>query len=231
MKSFVLVCLVGVLALGLAGTARAEDNNAGKAATGTPAVTTPDTPATPAKQTRVERAAAEVKVQVDLAEKAMKAAADEMAKPEDKRNAKTVQNCKMLAAVAYYHASTLAKRLAGNFAKTDDKEGFLAEHEKTNLDKAVSILLELAQEARTKKDFKTAQGLYTQVLQWDPSNAIAKAGLEGLQKDMKTAQSAGGSSDNNLNNQKNYQGYKGSYNGSSWNTWSGGGGYGGYGKY
>jgi len=230
MKSFVLVCLVGVLALGLAGTARAEDNNAGKAATGTPAVTAA-APAveTPAKQTRVERAAADVKVQVDLAEKAMKAAADEMAKPADKQNLKAVQNYKMNAAAVYYRASTLAKRRAADFAKTDDKEGFLAENEKPNLDKAVSILLELAQEARTKKDFKTAQGLYTQVLQWDPSNAIAKAGLEGLQKDMKTAQSAGGSSDNNLNNQKNYQGYKGSYNGSSWNTWSGGGG--GYGKW
>jgi hypothetical protein len=233
MKAVTIVVLVGLLSLGLAANVWA-DGNAGKAGAAAPAVATPAAPAAPApgtaapnpsaKETRAERLADEVKAQVAAAEKLLKLCDDELAKPQDKQDAKKILGLKMNAAQTYLRAAGRAKSGAGMLAK-DEREAFLQQYEQPNRSKAISILLELAAAAKDKKDYRDAVGLYKGILQIDPENVTAQAALKLIQEELNTAKAdpakgrngGGGGSDNRIDNMKPWQGYKNDYTG--YNNW------------
>ncbi|MCX5685486.1 MAG: hypothetical protein NT049_17660 [Planctomycetota bacterium] len=197
MKSVLTASLVAVLAMCLVGNAWAEGGGV-KAAT--PAVTpaAPDADK-PIKNVALDKVVADVGVQVAQAEKLLKLADDEMAKPEDKRDLKKIKQLKINAALAYFQAAQKAKGFSVRL-KEDERPSFLDQYDKPNREKSVSILLELAEAAQKKKDYREAQSLYQEVLQIDPRNATAEAGLKALAEDMKTAKAgtnggSGGSTD------------------------------------
>lgn len=214
MKSLMAASFVGVLAFCLVASAWGEDG----ANTAAPAATAPagDKPAGAAvKNAAADKVAAEVAAKVTAAEKLLKLNEEEMAKPEDKRDIKKASNLKMNAALAYFQAAQKAKGFSVRL-KDAEKASFLDQYEKPNREKAVSILLELADAAKTKKDYANALSLYKEVLQMDPKNSSAEAGIKAITEEMKTAKAGtnngGGTSDKT--NIKDYQkGYKQDYTG------------------
>jgi hypothetical protein len=208
MKSVLTASLVAVLAMCLVGNAWGEGDSA-KATT--PAVTpaAPDAEK-PIKNAALDKVIVDVGAQVAQAEKLLKLAEDEMAKPEDKRDLKRIQQLKINAALAYFQAAQKAKGFCVRL-KDDDRQSFLDQYDKPNREKSVSILLELADAAKAKKAYRDALTLYQQVLQIDPKNAAAEAGIKALAEEMKTAKanpngSSGGSSD-----KTDIKGYQKSY--------------------
>jgi tetratricopeptide (TPR) repeat protein len=214
MKSLMAASFVGVLVLCLVASAWGEDgaNTAAPAA----AVPTGDKPAgAVVKNAAADKVAAEVTTKVTAAEKLLKLNEEEMAKPEDKRDLKKANGLKMNAALAYFQAAQKAKGFSVRL-KDDEKAPFLDQYDKPNREKAVSILLELADAAKTKKDYANALALYKEVLQMDPKNASAEAGIKAITEEMKTVKAGtsngGGSTDKT--NIKDYQkGYKQDYSG------------------
>jgi len=218
MKLTAMAGLIGVLSLGLAATAWSEegapDANKENAVTAAPAV------ATPAKDSKLEKAVADVKAQADVAERLLKLYEEEMAKPESKRNLRKAQGLRLNAAQAYFRAALKAKADSA-LLTADEKPTFLEQNEKPNREKAVALLMELAAAARQQKDFRQAKSLYADVLKIDPTNTAAQEALKSLDEEMKTAAKkgaagSGGSSDTNI---KDWQkGYKQDYSQSPANT-------------
>jgi tetratricopeptide (TPR) repeat protein len=179
MKLAIVGGLVGVLALGLAAMAWGGETPS----TPAPGAPVPGTPAP--KEDKTDKAAAGVKEQVALAEKLLKQCEEETAKPENKQDAKKIVNLKTSAAKAYLAAAMQAKRGAALFSKADEKQAFLDQYEKPNRDKAISILLELAEAAKAKKHYQEAIALYKEVLQIDPKNSAAESGLKATLEEIK----------------------------------------------
>jgi tetratricopeptide (TPR) repeat protein len=185
MKSAIVGGLVGLLSLGLVAAVWG-----GEGLSQPPGATTPPTGAaepgtTTPKPDKAEKAAAAVKEQVAVAENWIKQYDEEMAKPEKKRDAKKLTTFKLNAAKAYMAAAMQAKQGAAALPK-DEKQAFLDQYEKLNREKAISILLELADAARAKKDYRDAVTYYKDVLQVDPGNTTAEAGLKATLEEMKT---------------------------------------------
>jgi hypothetical protein len=206
-----LAGLVGVLALGLAVSAsgqnlpwKADGDN--KAPAGAPAAGAPAAPGAPAAAAegvtpaggadtaKLEKAAAPVKDILAQVAKVQKLLDDEQAKPDTKRDAKRIQNFKESIARLYLSAAQKAKAQAQSaiFTKAEDKDkqAFLDQYEKPNRDKAIALLLELANEALGKKDYRNAEGLARQILMLDPKNAEAEALIKRIAEEKATAQKA-----------------------------------------
>ena len=165
-----------LLAFGMAAVAWGEDAPAAPA------------PTPPKEEKKVvdksEIAAAAVKNQVAIAEKLMQQVSEEMAKPDGKRDAKKVDGLKLKAADTYVVAALAAVRGAATL-KPDEKQPFLDLYDKPNREKAIGILLELADAAKSKKRNQEATTLYKRVLQIDPKNQAATDGIKAVQDALK----------------------------------------------
>ena len=210
MRYAMLAGLAGVLALGLAVSAsgqnlpwKADGDN--KAPAGAPAAGAPAAPGAPAAEgvtpaggadpAKLEKAAAPVKDILAQVAKVQKLLDDEQAKPDTKRDAKRIQNFKESIARLYLSAAQKAKAQAQSaiFTKAEDKDkqAFLDQYEKPNRDKAIALLLELANEALGKKDYRNAEGLARQILMLDPKNAEAEALIKRIAEEKAAALKAG----------------------------------------
>jgi tetratricopeptide (TPR) repeat protein len=213
--------MIGVLVLCLSACAWGEEVNTDKAGAAAPPATTATTPAAgttekPAvKNLALDRTIADIAAQVAASEKLLKSCEEEMAKPEDKRDVKKAQNLKVNAALGYYRAAAKAKGFSLRL-KDDEKQSFLDQYDKPNREKAVSLLLELADAAKGKKSYQEALSLYKQVLGIEPKNAAAEAGIKAITEELKTAKatgsgSAGSGTDNTTTVKPWEQGYKKDY--------------------
>jgi tetratricopeptide (TPR) repeat protein len=165
-----------LLASGLVVTARSEE---------TPAKPADGAPKDEKKVDKTEKAAAAVKEQVAAAEKWLKQAEEELAKPENKRDAKKADTFKANASKAYVAAAMTAIRGAATL-KGDEKQAFLDQYDKPNREKAIGILLELADAAKSKRRWQEATNYYTEALKIDPKNQAAADGIKAVQTEMKS---------------------------------------------
>jgi hypothetical protein len=207
MKSVMHVGLALVLVLGLASMALAQDvpwKAGDPPKTDAPAATGAAAGETPAVATdaKTEKAAAAVKKILTQIEAAQKAGSDEAAKPAEKQSAAKIRGSKETVARLYLVASQTAKMQSSSLA-ADQKQPFLDQYDKPNREKAITGLLELANESLLKKDYRSAESIAKQVLNLDPKNAEAEALLKKIAEekaaDAKTAAKggSGGSSDKN----------------------------------
>jgi len=146
--------------------------------------------ATPATDVKVDKAAAPVKEMLIQVEKTQKLLDAETGKPAEKQDAKRIHGLKETIARLYLNASQKAKFQSASF-KGDAKQAFLDQYEKPNREKAVSILLELANDALQKKDYRSAEALARQVLACDPKNADAEALVKRIADEKAAAKTAG----------------------------------------
>jgi tetratricopeptide (TPR) repeat protein len=133
-----------------------------------------------------EKAAAPIKAQMAVAEKLLQQASEEMAKPDGKRDAKKADGFKVSAANTYVAAAMAAVRAAAAL-KGDEKTAFLTQYDTPNRENAIKIFLELADAAKANRRWQEATGFYNKVLQIDPKNEAAAAGIKAVQEGMKTA--------------------------------------------
>jgi tetratricopeptide (TPR) repeat protein len=146
--------------------------------TATPAVAPTDT-AAKTVVSMAERLGADITKQVAAVEKIIKQHDDEMAKPEGKRDVAKAMRLKLQAAAAYKQVALKAKGDAGRLKK-EEKQPFLDKFEQPNREKAIAIYLELASAAQDKKDYRTALAMFQAVLQIEPQNTSAQAGITNL---------------------------------------------------
>jgi tetratricopeptide (TPR) repeat protein len=196
MKHLLIVGLVGLIAAGFAARAWAADEVPWK--TGEPAKTegkpeegkTPSTEGNAATANvdlktaltpiQYSRAIKPIEVQLEEAEKIMKQL--EKAKAEPMQNPKQLIAIKATAA-RFYMAAALKAKAAINMLKDEEhKQAVATQYEKPSIAKMADLYNDLAQEAMMEKDFRSAISLYAQVLKIDPENAMAKAGIEAVQK-------------------------------------------------
>jgi hypothetical protein len=195
--------LVGVLALGLSMTAWAQDvpwkGEGDKPKVDAPAPGAPAAPAegaTPAPavdNAKLEKVAGPVKDVLAQIEKVQKLLDAEIAKPDEKRDAKKILGFKESIARLYLSAAARAKGQAAAL-KPEEKQPFLDQYEKPNRGKAISILMELANEALGKKDFRNAEALAKQVLVIDPTNTEAQELLKRIVEEKTAAAKSGNTS-------------------------------------
>ena len=179
MKSTIIGCLAAafLLTFGLTITAWVGETSAAPVPGATPKVEP--------KVDKAEKAAATVKAQVAVADNWLKQAEDEMAKPDNKRDVRKADAFKVKAAQAYVAAALTAFRAAATL-KDDEKQAFLEQYDKPNREKAIRILLDLADAAKSTRRWQEATNYYKQVLQIDPQNQAAADGIKAVQTGMKT---------------------------------------------
>jgi len=211
MRYAMLAGLVSVLALGLAVSAsgqnlpwKADGDN--KAPAGAPAAGAPAAPGAPAAEgvtpaggadpAKLEKAAAPVKDILAQVAKVEKLLEEEQAKPEGKGDVKKIHGFKESIARLYLSAAQKAKAQAQSaiLPKAEDKQAFLDQYQKPNRDKAIALLLELANEALGKKDYRNAETLARQILMLDPKNAEAEALIKRIAEEKAAALKAGAKS-------------------------------------
>jgi tetratricopeptide (TPR) repeat protein len=185
MKSVMTANMVGVLVLCLSACAWGEEVNADKAGAADGAAEK-----AVVKNPALDKIVADIAAQVAASEKLLKSCEEEMAKPEDKRDVKKAQGLKARAAAGYYGAAMKAKGFSVRL-KDDEKQSFMEQYDKPNREKAVSLLLGLADAAKEKKSYQEALSLYKQVLNIDPKNAAAEAGIKAITEELKTAKAKG----------------------------------------
>jgi len=193
MKSVLYGGLALVLALGFSGIASAQSvpsSGADAAKADAPPAAGAPAPAAAGTDPRMQKAAEPIKAILAQIEKAQKLLSDESAKPAEKQDAKKIRSMKEAIARLYLTASQKAKFQSASF-KGDDKQAFLDQYEKPNREKAISLLLELANEALSKKDFRGAEALAKQILALDPKNAEAEALVKKIAEDKVAAAKAG----------------------------------------
>ncbi len=237
MRHAMLVGLVSALVLGLsaaawAGAAPAKAE-AGAAAAVPAAGTTNGAPTKDPQEMRMATLTKPIKDIIAVAEKSMDLFTKETQKPAEKQNQKALTNFKLQAAGQYINATNKAKAVAAGLRKEDEKQPIIEQYEKPCREKAVSLLLDLAADAQQRKDLRAAGGLYSEVLKLDPENSTAKAALEKLVKESKTAKkgSAGGGTSTTDPNVDPNTGQPRDYGKSGqWQTpnYGGGGGWGGW---
>jgi len=212
MRYAMLASLVGVLALGLAVSASGQDvpwkaEGDNKTPAGAPAAGAPGAPAAAAEgvtpaggadTAKLEKAAAPVKEILAQIAKVQKLLDDELAKPDGKRDVKKIPAFKENIARYYLSAAQKAKAQAQSaiFTKADDKDkqAFLDQYDKPNRDKAIALLLELANEALGRKEYRNAETLARQILTLDPKNAEAEALIKRIAEEKAVVQKAGAKS-------------------------------------
>jgi hypothetical protein len=215
MKRWTMIAVLGLLAIGLAGTVWAEgvpwkkDDNAKAdadekdAAAGTASDLKSELP--PALYTRAIKP---IEEKVTAAEGAMKPYEKEMEKDEAKRNAKLLIACKDRAANMYLGAMLAAKKAEG-MVKTDaQKAAIKQQYEEPNQQKAIEMFLELAADAQQHGDLRMAVAYYRKVLSLDKDNAQAKEALTKLAQEAKESQQNGkksGSKGGSSNEKKSYE--------------------------
>jgi hypothetical protein len=202
MRSIMRGSLALVLVLGIAGIAMAEAPAEPGAAVVAPAGDAAGTAAPAAgNDAKTEKASAPVKKILTQIETAQKLCDEEAAKPTDKQDPKKVRSMKEAIARLYLTAAQTAKTQSATF-KGDEKQAFLDQFDKPNREKAVSLLLELANDSLTKKDYRNAGSIAKQVLALDPKNAEAEALLKKIAEEMaaaaKTGSKTGGSGGDSL---------------------------------
>jgi tetratricopeptide (TPR) repeat protein len=188
-----LAAMVSVLVLGLSAATWAAPVKAAEA-NAAEAVAAPGNGTAPAKDPkdlRMARLTKPIEDIIALAEKSMDMFKKENEKPAEKQNPKALTNFKLQAAGQYVNATNKAKAVAAGLRKDDEKQPVVDQFERPCREKAVSLLLELADAAQQRKDVSMAVGLYRQTLAIDPENATAKAALEKLAKDFNTAKKGG----------------------------------------
>ena len=148
-------------------------------------------PATPATDVKMDKAAAPVKEMLAQVEKTQKLLDIETGKPAEKQDAKRIHGLKETIARLYLNASQKAKFQSASFKEDAAKQAFRDQYEKPNREKAVSILLELANDALQKKDFRNAETIAKQVLACDPKNADAEALIKRIAEEKAAAKTAG----------------------------------------
>jgi len=147
---------------------------------GTPPTPAPGaTPKEAKKVDKAEKAAAPVKEQIAFAEKALQLAQEEAAKPDKTSDVKRIENLKLAAVKAYVAAAMAAKNGAGSL-KPDERQGFLDQYFKPNVEKAITVLLEVAETAKANKRYLEAVNFYKQVQQIDPQNQAAADGIKAV---------------------------------------------------
>ena len=191
MKSVMHGGLALVLVLGIAGIAMAEASAAPGAAVMAPAGDAAGTAAPAAgNDAKTEKASAPVKKILTQIETVQKQCDEEAAKPTDKQDPKKVRSMKEAIARLYLTAAQTAKTQSATF-KGDEKQAFLDQFDKPNREKSISLLLELANDSLTKKDYRNATSLAKQVLALDPKNAEAEALLKKIAEEMAAAAKTG----------------------------------------
>jgi len=188
MKSIMHGSLALVLVLGIAGIAMAEASAAPGAAVVAPAGDAAGTAAP--VDAKTEKASAPVKKILTQIETVQKQCDEEAAKPTDKQDPKKVRSMKEAIARLYLTAAQTAKTQSATF-KGDEKQAFLDQFDKPNREKSISLLLELANDSLTKKDYRNATSLAKQVLALDPKNAEAEALLKKIAEEMAAAAKTG----------------------------------------
>jgi len=188
MKSIMHGSLALVLVLGIAGIAMAEAPAAPGAAVVAPAGDAAGTAAP--VDAKTEKASAPVKKILTQIETVQKQCDEEAAKPTDKQDPKKVRSMKEAIARLYLTAAQTAKTQSATF-KGDEKQAFLDQFDKPNREKSISLLLELANDSLTKKDYRNATSLAKQVLALDPKNAEAEALLKKIAEEMAAAAKTG----------------------------------------
>jgi hypothetical protein len=198
MRSIMRGSLALVLVLGIAGIAMAEAPAEPGAAVVAPAGDAAGTAAPAAgNDAKTEKASAPVKKILTQIETAQKLCDEEAAKPTDKQDPKKVRSMKEAIARLYLTAAQTAKTQSATF-KGDEKQAFLDQFDKPNREKAVSLLLELANDSLTKKDYRNAGSIAKQVLALDPKNAEAEALLKKIAEEMAAAAKTGSKTTGNV---------------------------------
>jgi len=192
MKRLVLAGLVGLLAAGLAGHAWAEQLPWGQGGAAKKDDAAPAAPGTvdlkkDLDPTLYGRAIKPIEAQIEQAEKVMALHQKEMEKPEAKRNLVQALGYKNSAARLYLAAMQKAKAGANIVTKPEQKQAILDQYEKPSRDKAIALLLEVAQFSHEQKDLRTAYATYKQVIQIDAENTQAKEAIAALEKEAKEA--------------------------------------------
>lgn len=219
MKSVMHGGLALVLVLGLSGIAAAEVHWKGGDAPTTDGAATSGAPApgatfpadstaggTPAPaggaNVKLEKVAAPVKKVLTRVEAAQKQL-EEATKAIEKQNAAKLRGLKETIAGLYLTAAQTAKAQSATF-KGDDKQAFLDQYDKPNREKAISLLLELANEALAMKDYRNADSLARRALAIDPKNTDIEALLKKIAEE-KAAPAKGTSKSNNSKKDTNQQ--------------------------
>ncbi|MBM4017788.1 MAG: hypothetical protein FJ288_05580 [Planctomycetes bacterium] len=185
MRHVMVGALVGVLALGLAAGAWSQavpwKAGADKPAAATEVQSEGAAPAAAPDAAKLEKVAAPVKEALAQIEKAQKTLDDEMSKPNEKRDAKKILGLREGIARMYLTAAQKAKVQSQSalLSKPEERQALLDQYEKPNREKAISLLMELANESLSKNDFAGAEARVRQILVIDPKNAEA---LELLKK-------------------------------------------------
>jgi hypothetical protein len=212
MKTVIHGALVLALALGLTGFASAQavpwkTDDPDK--TDAPAVPGADAAAgaagaAPAAggDSKMEKAAAPVKKVLTQVDAAQKQIDTELAQPADKQSAAKIRTAKE-SIVRLYMSAALTAKAQSSSLKGDEKQAFLDQYEKPNRDKAIALMLELANESLAKQDYRSAESIAKQVLGIDPKNAQAEALLKRIAEDKKAAAKAGNSGSGNTLKDKN----------------------------
>jgi hypothetical protein len=208
MKSVMHGGLALVLVLGIAGIAmaqvvpwkvgdppRADAPAAPGAAVAAPAGDAAGTAAP--VDAKTEKASAPVKKILTQIETVQKQCDEEAAKPTDKQDPKKVRSMKEAIARLYLTAAQTAKTQSATF-KGDEKQAFLDQFDKPNREKSISLLLELANDSLTKKDYRNAASIAKQVLALDPKNAEAEALLKKIAEEMAAAAKTGSKTTGNV---------------------------------
>jgi hypothetical protein len=216
MKSVIYAGLALVLVLALAGIATAQVPwKTGDAPKTDGAATPAAAGATPAGEgstggtlapagganVKMERAAAPVKKILAQVETAQKLVEEELAKPADKQNAMKLRGLKETVARLYLTAAQTAKAQSAAF-KGDDKQAFLDQYDKPNREKAISLVLELANDALAKKDYRGADSLARQALALDPKNTAVEDLLKTIAQDKAAATKGPAKKDDTTDNKK-----------------------------
>jgi tetratricopeptide (TPR) repeat protein len=161
-------------------------NDAGTATTTTTAAPAVATDATSlAKDPKFATVVKPIEEQIAQVAKIQALYDKEMAKPEKSRNLQLLDGYKTSMARAYLAGSLKAKAAAAQFAKDEDKKLLADTYEKPLRDKALAIILELADAALAKKDYRNATSLYQQCLQIDKDCQAATDALKQIQEAMK----------------------------------------------
>jgi len=134
---------------------------------------------------KAEKAAAPIKAQMAAADKLLQLATEEMAKPDGKRDVRKADGLKLKAANTYVAAALAANRAAAGL-KAEEKQAFLSTYDLPNREKAISILMELADAAKFNRRWQEATNYYKQILAIDPKNQAAADGIKAVQEGMKT---------------------------------------------
>jgi tetratricopeptide (TPR) repeat protein len=128
-----------------------------------------------------QRLIAPIVADLDQAAKQAALAAQEMAKPRDKRDQAAALGYKAAAVPFYASAVEKAKRAIKAVQKNTLKLDIEVLYQQPATDKGVALCLDLAAASLRTGDRESAASWYQQALRLDPKNDVAAQGLERIQ--------------------------------------------------